>query len=154
MKNSAMKKLLLLFIISTTNLVGFTQTSGGSDFIGYTWFDSDDPSGPRYNWIDITTNGTLVTGLTDDNSAGVFSIPSFVYYGTPCNQIKIGSNGWISFDNVSNIASYFPTIPQLGGPANNYISPYMTDLIFSGTSTPGQVYYYDDSVNNRFIIST
>ena len=48
--------------------------SGGPDSYGYTWKDSDEPDGPVYSWIDITTTGTLVTGLGDDNIVGPFTM--------------------------------------------------------------------------------
>lgn len=141
-------------LISTS---AFSQTSGGPDNYGYEWHDSNDPQGPTYNWIDITTVGTLASGLTDDNSVGQFSMPNFVYYGQAYNQLKIGSNGWLSFDNVANISHCFPTIPSAGGNGDNLVSPYMSDLNFL-TSYPsfpniGEIYYHDDVTNDRFIIS-
>ena len=50
----------------------------------------------------LTTVGTRVTGLTDDNSvAGVSLSGSFPYYGSRYTQVTIGSNGWVGFDNYT-----------------------------------------------------
>jgi hypothetical protein len=128
---------------------------GGPDAFGYTWAVSGDIGGPVFDWIDISTTGTLVTGLADDNSAAAIPLPfPFRYYWTDIQQIKIGSNGWIGFDNgVSNIASCFPGIPTAGGAGDTYVAPFMSDLNFTGTGNPGQVRYLIDAPNQRVIVS-
>ena len=128
--------------------------TGGPDAYGYTWIDSNEGGGPTFGWIDITGTGTLVTGLTDDNS--VAAIPmgmDFHYYWGDYGNIKIGSNGWLSFDNPANIAHCFPTIPTPGGASDNFLAPFMTDLNFSGGGNIGEVYYYHDVGNEQFIVS-
>ncbi|MEZ4830272.1 MAG: CARDB domain-containing protein, partial [Bacteroidia bacterium] len=142
--------LFTLFVVSPL----FSQTSGGPDAYGYRWYSSDDPNGPTYQWIDIVSKGTLVTGLTDDNAVGPFNMgTSFHYYWSDYSQIKIGSNGWISFNNPGNVAHCFPTIPTPGGAADNLIAPLMCDINLAGAANPGQVYYYNDAANNRFVVS-
>ncbi|MCB9630278.1 MAG: DUF11 domain-containing protein [Sandaracinaceae bacterium] len=127
---------------------------GGPDAYGRTFVDSTEMDGPTYEWVDITTVGTRVTGLTDDNSvAGVSLSGSFPYYGSRYTQVTIGSNGWVGFDNVTNIAHCFPTIPQPGGSSDNYLAVLMSDLNLAGAGNPGAVYTYRDEANNRFIIS-
>ncbi len=132
----------------------FAQTSGGPDAYGYVWRDSNDPNGPTYNWLNIQDIGIQVMGLTDDNSSSVIPMGMhFHYYWYDVNEMVLGSNGWISFDNVSNIAHCFPTIPVAGGQADNYLAPFMTDLIFNAAGTNAGMYYTYDSSNERFIIS-
>jgi hypothetical protein len=126
----------------------------GPDAFGYTWKKSGDPGGPTLDWIDITGIGTEVTGLGDDNAAAPIQMGmNFHFYWSDFNKITIGSNGWLSFDNLSNIASCFPPIPTADA-KNNLICPLMADLNFDNGS-PGKIYTYHDQTpgNEKFIIS-
>lgn len=130
------------------------RAAGGPDDFGYTWADSNEVGGPVFNWIDITGIGTEVMGFADDNSVPLIPMGmNFQYYWITFSEIKIGSNGWLSFDDVGNVAHCFPTTPSPGGAADNLIAPFMTDLNFSGNNNPGQVFYYNDAMNEQFIIS-
>jgi Secretion system C-terminal sorting domain len=149
-----MKKICSLLTICLFTISAFAQTSGGPDAYGYIWKNSNDPQGPAYNWIDITTVGTQVTGLTDDNSVAFVPMgANFHYYWSDYNQIKIGSNGWLSFDNISNIAHCFPVVPSVGGVGNNILAPFMTDLIFNAAGSTPEVWYYYDATGQQFIVS-
>ncbi len=151
-----MKKITLyLFLI--VPILGYSQLplSGGPDNFGYTFKNSNHPSGPSYNWFDITTIGTLVPSLADDNFVGPFPISGFTYYGNTPTQFWIGSNGYIAFNavNIASTAASFPIIPTIGGP-NHYIAPFLSDLNLAGSSSnPGRVYRYDsgDTVCVSFV---
>ena len=98
MKRSPLPLLLIVFSLLTVTASALT---GGPDAYGYVWEDSNEPGGPAYSWVDITNTGTLVSGLADDNSVGMFPMGmSFHYYWGDYSQIKIGSNGWIGFENT------------------------------------------------------
>lgn len=139
-----MKKLLLSFGIGLSILAS-AQNSGGPDSFGYTWQNSSASGGPAFSWYDITTLGTQVNGLSDDNVIGPFPLTGFQYYtSTPAN-FWVGSNGYISFSSV-NIASsggQFPAIPTAGGP-NNFIAALLSDLSFASSGNPGRAYYFDN----------
>jgi hypothetical protein len=143
-------------IVFGVTLVALAQTgiaAGGPDAYGYTFVTSADIGGPAADWIDISASGTLVSGLADDNSAVAIALPKpFLYYATHLGSLKVGSNGWVAFNNVSNIAACFPTIPQAGGP-DGYLAPYMSDLNFTGAGNPGKVRTYYDAGNEQFIVS-
>lgn len=129
---------------------------GGPDAFGYTWAVSTDPGGPVFDWVDISTTGTLVAGLADDNSAATITLPfTFKYYWTDVNQFRIGSNGWIGLGTSlpSNIASCFPAIPTPGGAGDSYVAPFMGDLNFTGAGNLGSVRYLIDEPNQRLIVS-
>ncbi|UCD05868.1 MAG: hypothetical protein JSV98_01130 [candidate division WOR-3 bacterium] len=152
--------IVLLFLQITGS--GFTATTpavvrgaGGPDAYGYRWVDSDTSSPtlpvPTYNWIDISTVGTQVTGLGDDNVVGPFSIGfDFPYYWYTVNSFFVGSNGYIAFGDNFLEAAPFPTIPSTARP-NNVLAPFMSDLDFSVGSPV--CYYWTNAAQDTFIIA-
>ncbi len=124
--------------------------SGGPDAFGYRWIDSDEPGGPTYNWVEISTVGTAITGLGDDTNVGPFPIGfSFPFYGNNYTNIRFCSNGWISFTSTSNAYINGP-IPSAAEP-NNAIYPFWDDHLFSATNG-GRAFYYYDAPNTQFIV--
>lgn len=150
-----MKHLLYTTFTFLVTVQVSAQTSGGPDAFGYTWRDSNDPNGPEFSWIDISSVGTQVTGLADDNATQFITMGGMVfhYYWTDITKLIIGSNGWIGFSPTSNIAHCFPTLPTSGGAADHYLAPFMTDLLISQSGFEAEVYYYFDESNNQFIVS-
>lgn len=123
--------------------------TGGPDAYGYIWKDSNEPGGPAFNWIDITSYGQQITGLADDNIVGPFFMQTnHPYYWYDVKKVWIGSNGYIAFNSV-NIASPFPTIPA-AFPPNDYIAGMTCDLNFSGAGNPAQMWYYDNADTTVF----
>ena len=148
-----MKKTLLTVVAALFVSALIAQTSGGPDNYGYTWKNNSDPNGPNYNWIDITTTGTQITGLGDDNFVGPFSIGfNFQYYWTQVDEFYFGSNGYIAFDpiQISSGASGFPIIP-LADANNNFVAPMLTDLSFGNSGNPGKAYYYTNNTDTLII---
>lgn len=144
-----MKQLSALLLSSLLHVPLFAAM-GGPDAYGYIWKDSNEPDGPVFSWIDITTTGFMVTGLGDDNVVGPFVMATdmpFYWYGR--KNIWIGSNGYIAF-NGGNIASPFPAIPT-GGGVNDYIAGMASDLNFLGAGNPGRCYFFDS--DNLTIVS-
>lgn len=150
-----MKKLLLslaalCFGIQLTN----AQTSGGPDLYGYTWKDSNDPNGPTYNWIDITSfsEAQEVESLADDNTKGPFVIGfPFHYYWYDVSTFWVGSNGYISFGN-SLLASPFKQIPDTVAP-QNFIAAFEADLNFDGVGNPAECWQWKNLQGDTLIIS-
>lgn len=125
------------------------KTSGGPDPFGYTWKDSDEPDGPSYNWVEISSVGTVVP-LSDDAISGSISIGfPFNFYGTKYTALRIGDNGAVTFTG-SSVPSSNTSLPNSSSP-NALIAPFWDDLDCSSTQS-GDVYYYYDSANSRFII--
>ncbi len=149
MKNQFVSAFVLLAAMSILSTPQ-SFASGGPDTYGYTWKTSLDANGPVYNWVDITSRPGVqtVTGLADDNSAAsMFNIGfNFHFYLNDYSQLKIGSNGWMSFNTISNFASCFPGIPLTGGTGDNLLAPFMCDLIFNnGAGNPGQVKFWTNN---------
>lgn len=152
-----MRNKILLTAIALLVAFGVAEVKalqGGPDIYGYIWKDSGEPD-VNYNWVDITgrPGAVQVSGLADDNAVGPFNIGfDFHYYWNDLNQVKLGSNGWLSFDNVGNIASCFPTIPTQGGAGDNILAPYMSDLTFiSGYAqfpNIGEMWYWTNNVDS------
>lgn len=128
--------------------------AGGPDAYGYTWTTSD--GGLNCDWIDISSIGTQVTGLSDDNTVGPFNMGiNFQYYWNTLNQVWVGSNGYVAFQSGVSIASGatgFPLLPTIDG-NEHFVAPMLADFNFSGSLNPGRVYTYADIPNNRFIVS-
>ncbi len=135
------------------------HAEGGPDAFGYTWQTSAEPGAQPAYWVDISTIGTPVSGLADDNSVPIqIQFPSvsldFTYYWRDYfGDFRIGSNGWVGFEGGDNLAGCFPGIPSDGGVADAYMAPFMADLTFSGVGNPAQVRTHRDVPGNRFIIS-
>jgi hypothetical protein len=122
--------------------------SGGPDTFGYRWVDSDEPGGPTYSWVDLTTLGTAVT-LADDNFAGPFTIGfGFPFYDSVYTSFYLGSNGYITFDTGYGVAANYlmpnDTIPT------SMIAMWDDDL---DPPEAGRVSYYYDAANGRLIVS-
>lgn len=133
--------------------------SGGPDDFGYTWIDSDEQGGPTFNWIDITAfpGAVQTNGMADDNAIGPFDMGfDFRYYWVDYHKIKIGSNGWLSFENPTNLGSCFQGMPTASGTPNTTIAPYMSDLSFTSSYATlpniGEVWYWSN-LTDSFIVS-
>ena len=117
-----------------------TDDSGGPDAFGYIWKDSNDPGGPQYNWVDISSFGTPVS-LGDDSNVGPFPLGFTIsFYGTNFTQYRICSNGWVSFTSSSTRYSN-QSIPTPDEP-NNLLAGFWDDL---NPNYGGQVYRYESN---------
>ena len=157
-----MKKLFTLtFALFAISTMLKAQTSGGPDGYGYTWRDNADtltPGAPTYNWIDIIglPGATQVKNLADDNTAGPFPIGfNFHYYWYDRSNFRIGSNGYIVFNNGA-IASPFAPIPSSAQP-QDYLAAMGSDITFvtgGGAGVPNaDCWFYTSPTNDSLIIS-
>jgi hypothetical protein len=122
---------------------------GGPDTFGYEWIDSDEFGGPSYNWVDISGSGTPVNFTLDDQFMGPINMGmNFRYYGNTYSSIYICSNGFLSFSGDTP-AYGNRAIPTAAVP-NNLIAMLWDDL---SPQNRGTVYYYHDTVNDRFVVS-
>lgn len=126
----------------------FADTSA-PDAWGYTWVRSNEAGGPTFNWVDITTRGTLVTGLGDDNFVGPFPMQlQFPYYWYTVDKFYVGSNGFINFSAPGNFAPPFAQLPSTSAP-NDMLAICVGDLVFSGQAgAAGQCYYWTNGVDS------
>lgn len=82
-------------------------SSGGPDPFGYRWRDSNDPDGPQFSWIDVST-GTNIPMADDDFEANIPLGFTFSYYGQHFTTIGVSSNGWLTFNGEDAQSSWFP----------------------------------------------
>ncbi|MFC1569564.1 S8 family serine peptidase, partial [bacterium] len=118
--------------------------AGGPDLFGYRWIDSNEPGGPVFQWQDISSTGTLVTGLSDDNYVGPFPVGfNFPFYGNTQTQFYIQSNGVINFNSVNISLSNQPIPTQ---DSYNHLIAWCWDDLYPR----GAVYY--QNLGDRLII--
>jgi len=112
---------------------GVYSASGGPDAFGYSWLSSDDPGGPAFAWRDITAEGTPV--FLNDNSYQEVNLPfAFPFYGELKTEVKISSNGYLTFGQYGREHENWPTGWSWDSVAD-CIAPFWTDLnpMFVGT---------------------
>ena len=129
-----------------------TDQSGGPDSFGYRWIDSDSAGGPAFNWNDISGTGTLITSwsINADDGYKIVGLPfSFPFYGSGYSHLKICTNGWVSFDTVSTDNAFSNAPVPVSSEPNKTLYPFWDDLDLRSS---GNVYYYNDVSNNRFIV--
>ncbi len=104
---------------------------------GYTWSDSNKPGGPGFNYIDISSSGTEVFGIQNNNFVGPFPMGfSFPFFENHYNEFFIASDGLITFGSGFNSPTNAP-IPTADN-NNNFIAWCWDDL---QQKTGGQVFY-------------
>ncbi len=121
---------------------------GGPDNFGYRWIDNNEPGGPSIAWVSTGLEGVALPD-EDDETFGPFDLGfPFSFYGVEYEQVRICSNGWLTFaDSDDDEANNHP-IPT-AFPPNNLLAVFWDDL---APNTHGTVYYWADTVNQRFIV--
>ncbi len=126
----------------------------GPDNYGYFAYEGNDTSysaAPTFNWVEIAPeaggHGTSLS-LSDDDDQVVTLPFSFIYYGNTFTNVTIGSNGLMAMGSTDAHDFSNSEIPSSDGPAN-MIAPLWDDL---NPSRGGQIAYYFDSLNHRFIV--
>jgi len=144
----------LLFASSSINDAGNPQppyqsrTSWGPDTYGYIALDSNEPGGPPVDWIDISSIGTVVPGLGDDNIVGPFNVGfPFHYYWYDVTSFYVGSNGYLRFSGTGQLSSPFTTMPNPLQP-NDVVCFYAADF---DPSSGGTVYSWTNNTDTLIV---
>ncbi len=140
-------------------IIGIVNSNSptGPDGYGYYAYDNTDtnyPEAPVYNWVEIDPDlggpGIILNLLNDETK--IISLPfTFKYYGQYYSRISISSNGYIAMDSTYIADMYNWHILSAGGPPL-LIAPFWDDLDPNSTDSSGNVCYYYDAGNHRFII--
>lgn len=151
-----MKKILsALCLICTFGVFAQNIPQDTPDDYGYVWRNNTNANGPTYDWVDITSIGTEVSGLADDNFIGPIDMGmTFKFYWNTFDKVYVGSNGYISFlgVNIASQANGFPTCPTADN-NDGVIAGMLCDLAFGYAGSVGRCFTYHDAANNRFIIT-
>ncbi len=137
----------------TSTLLPANPDTSAPDAWGYTWVKSNEAGGPTFRWVDIATRGTRVNGLTDDNVVGPFDMLwNFPYYWYGSSRFKVGSNGYITFDNTTTaFAPAFAQLPATSLP-NDLMAICVGDLVFSGQAgAAGDCFYWSNGTDSLVV---
>ncbi len=124
--------------------------SGGPDIFGYAWIDSDDPGGPEFDWIDITSFGTPIDfgGDIDDGNGGPLALGfTFRFYGNEFSSINVCTNGWASFSNSTSVEWGNQYIPNPEEP-NDMLAVFYDDM---NLEHGGDGYFYTNNADTAII---
>jgi subtilisin family serine protease len=124
------------------------ERTGGPDVFGYSYADSDEPTGPAFGWVDVRAAGTQVNISSDDQNSGALPIGfAFPFYGKTFTNFRVCTNGWVSF--TSALTAYSNTaLPNTGSSVpENLLAVFWDDLNFYSVK---RAYYYNDG--SRLVI--
>jgi DNA-binding beta-propeller fold protein YncE len=125
----------------------------GPDAFGYTLKDSNEVGGPTYQWEDISSTGTQVTGWfgTDDGYAGPVPIGfDFEFYETTYDVLYVGTNGYVSFGQGYGEIPW-GSLPNTSWP-NNDIALFGGDMYLYDYGNDSSVHYQTLSNPERFVL--
>jgi hypothetical protein len=129
----------------------------GRDLYGYFAYDDTDAGyseKPTYNWIEIdpALGGSGDSLVLENDETKTIDMPfNFKFYGNWYNKVSICSNGYIAMDSTWIADMYNWHILSAGGPPL-LIAPFWDDLDPTATDSSGNVSYWHDASNHRFII--
>jgi hypothetical protein len=126
----------------------------GPDNYGYYAYSSDDSfyeQTPEYDWIEIDGIGTqLNLPLVSDYTQTVNLPFTFKYYGQDFNQIRVSTDGWMAFGSGTQIAPINYPLPHTDN-ISSMVAVFWDDL-YDHDFFLGDIIYYNDAENHRFII--
>jgi hypothetical protein len=128
----------------------------GPDDYGYYAYSNNDAfydQTPVYNWIEIKDIGTEINvPYNNSDYTQTVGIPfSFKYYGLDYTQLRISTDGWLAFGGGSQTAPVNSALPTNDN-VNCMVGVFWDDLYDLDLTQEGEILYYNDNVNHRFII--
>jgi hypothetical protein len=132
--------------------------SGPDDYGYYCYENTDLDLAPVYEYTSIMPSqggaGTQVGPLTGNDWMSTVTLPFTVtYYGQAYTQVTISADGWVRMDTAVVDTGGFRnvSIPDADEP-NGMICVFWDDLYPYHATAGGEIGYYYDSANGRFII--
>jgi hypothetical protein len=138
---------------------GSANLTGGPDSFGYTFADSDEPTGPAVDFQDISGTGTAAswtpTGTFPGGDEGYADVAlpfSFPFYGTGRGSVRVFTNGVLTFSAFASDSYDNGSIPS-GTTPNAVVAPFWDDLdqsaggtVYTGTLPDGRFVVQYDAV--------
>ncbi|MFZ5433603.1 MAG: hypothetical protein ACOZB3_07505, partial [Calditrichota bacterium] len=104
-----------------------------------------------YAWIDISATGQTAAVSGNDSTSSPISMGiSFRWFGTTQTQIRISTNGFLTFGDTANTGQN-TSIPSTAEP-NGAFYVFWDDLMVD-ESAGDWIKYLTDTANNRFIVT-
>ncbi|GEM_PF-1722885 len=125
----------LAYTLAPSN--NFSLAQGFDNAGTYRWIDSDTPDCPAFAWIDISTNGQVMT-LGDDQISDRLPLAHvFPFYSQTLSGLWIGANGGIALHTTSNVPVSNATLPASTA-SPELIAPFWDDL---NPASGGTIYF-------------
>lgn len=131
----------------------------GPDANGYYCYESADTGyAPEFEYTSIAPEaggpGTLIGPGTGNDWTQTVALPfNARFYGTLTGGLTVSADGWIGFGTVTPGTAPYRNgfIPSTATP-NNCVYVFWDDLYPYNPTQGGQIAYYHDTVNDRFIV--
>ncbi|RMG63204.1 MAG: choice-of-anchor D domain-containing protein [Calditrichaeota bacterium] len=126
---------------------GGVAVNGGGDAFGHVWLDSDEPGGPAFSWVDLSDgSGTEISFSSSNAISNPIDLGfDFALYDQAYHQLRVCTNGWLSFTTFSVSFNNVP-LPNPLAP-RTLIAPLWDNLEIQSDS---KVLYRKDP--DRFIV--
>lgn len=138
--------LLVALLVLVPMATAWAAAFPGPDETGYVG------SAIPFNLRDISATGASAGVQCDDCTNGPFPIPfTFNFYGNDYSQLRVSSNGFVTFNNDSNSYCCSGQPIPTAGSLNNYIAVFWDDMYPAGG---GNVRYatLGSAPNREFVI--
>jgi hypothetical protein len=131
----------------------------GPDSNGYYAFESTDPGlSATYDWFEISPtlggSGTAIQGASGNDWVVSVTLPfTMRFYGQNQTQLQVGADGWIRVGAPQAADTVYRNtqIPNTRTP-NGMVCLFWDDLYPYDPAHPGDISYYYDEPNGRFIV--
>ncbi|MEA1971775.1 MAG: carboxypeptidase regulatory-like domain-containing protein [Candidatus Cloacimonadota bacterium] len=136
---------IAIVLLSTTI---FGQTSGGPDYFGYRWKNSNDVDGPEYDWVYPTAAAGSYNDLMDDDHYAVDMGFSFPFYMHEYQTLYVSSNGFVAFGGQGLNEYESAMCPHWDSP-NGIIAWFWHDLNCNQDLYPNTNLFFENTTVNE-----
>ncbi len=126
----------------------------GPDSYGYYAYSSHDSffeQTPEYDWVELDGLGIQLNLPANTDYTQTVNLPfTFKYYGQDYNQVRVSTDGWMAFGSGTQTAPTNYSLPHMDN-VSSMVAVFWDDL-YDNVFYMGEIIYYNDIPNHRFII--